>query len=286
MPGVSVIIPTHNRRELLSRAVESVLRQEFRDLELIVVDDASRDGSREYLLSLSEKDARLRPLFLERHLGRPGAVRNRGVREARAPLVAFLDSDDRWLPEKLRLQLPFHLDSGVRITHTRERWLRNGKRVSQRGQNHRREGDIFQDALKKCIIGPSTVLLHRDLLEEQGGFDEQLEVAEDYELWLRVTAVERVGYLDNELTEKHAGHGDQLSERYGQIEGFRIDALRGLLLRELLPPERRLPAAEELARKLSIFAMGARKRGRESEASTLVREAAEWKRRYGDESKQ
>lgn len=283
MPRVSVIIPTYNRRNLLSRAVESVLQQELRDLELIVVDDASADGSGEYLLSLSQKEARVRPVILERHLGTPGAVRNRGIGEARAPLVAFLDSDDRWLPEKLHLQVAFHLDSGVRITHTRERWLRNGKRVSQKGQKHRREGDIFQDALRKCIIGPSTALLHRELLEEHGGFDEQLEVAEDYELWLRVTAAERVGYLDKELTEKHAGHGDQLSERYGQIEGFRIDALRGLLLRELLPPERRHSAAEELARKLSIFAVGARKRGRESEAIALEREAERWKRRYQDE---
>lgn len=278
MPAVSVVIPTYNRRGLLSRAAASVLEQEFRDLELIVVDDASGDGSVESLLALAKGDERVRPLLLQRHLGTPGAVRNRGVEQATSPLIAFLDSDDRWLPEKLRLQVPFHQRSGVRITHTRERWLRNGRVVSQKGQKHRREGDIFHDALKKCIIGPSTVMLHRELLEEHGGFDEELEVAEDYELWLRLTAREGVGYLDRELTEKHAGHGDQLSERYGQIEGFRIDALRGLLLRGLLPRERRREARLELAGKLAIFAAGARKRGREAEALALEREAESWRK--------
>jgi hypothetical protein len=276
MPRVSVVIPTYNRRELLRRAVSSVLRQELSDLELIVVDDASADGTGEYLLSLAAEDPRLRPLLLERHLGAPGAVRNRGVEAAGASLVAFLDSDDRCLPEKLRLQVPFHQAAGVRVSHTREVWLRNGREISQRGQKHRREGDLFAYGLKKCIIGPSTVLLDRELLLEHGGFDESLEVAEDYELWLRITARERVGYLDSELTEKHAGHGDQLSERYGRIEGFRIEALRKVITQGLLPDSRAPEARRELSRKLCIYAVGARKRGRENEAAALEREAERW----------
>lgn len=276
MPQVSVVIPTYNRRELLLRSVTSVLEQEFDDFELIVVDDASTDGTNEYLLRLGTEDSRLRPLLLDRHLGAPGAVRNRGMEVARAPLVAFLDSDDRWLPEKLRLQVHFHRGAGVRLTHTREIWIREGRIVSQKGQNHRREGDVFADALKKCIIGPSTAVLDRDLLLEHNGFDESLEVAEDYELWLRITARERVGYLDRELTEKYAGHGDQLSERYGRIEGFRIEALRKVLTQGLLPEARAPEGRRELSRKLRIFAAGAKKRGREDEAAALNREAERW----------
>ncbi|MFP4407949.1 MAG: glycosyltransferase family 2 protein [Spirochaetaceae bacterium] len=275
MATVSVVIPTYNRRELLRRAVASVLEQELTDFELIVVDDASTDGTDGYLLRLAEEEPRLHPLLLEKHLGSPGAVRNRGVRASRAPLIAFLDSDDRWRPEKLRLQVPFHRSAGVRVSHTREAWIRGGKRVSQKGQRHRREGDLFADALKKCIIGPSTVLLDRTVFEEHGVFDETLEVAEDYELWLRIAAWERVAYLDQELTEKHAGHGDQLSERYGQIEGFRIEALRRVLGAGVLPRLREREARAELARKLRIFAAGARKRGREKEAFALEREAEE-----------
>ncbi|MFP4330253.1 MAG: glycosyltransferase family 2 protein [Spirochaetaceae bacterium] len=272
-PMVSVVIPTYERKELLGIAVASVLAQGFREFELIVVDDASRDGSREYLDSLREVDSRLRPVYLEEHLGFPGAVRNRGVEIARGSLIAFLDSDDRWLEEKLELQVPLHGKGGFRITHTRERWLRKGREISQKGQTHRREGDIFTDALGKCIIGPSTAMVDRRLLEELGGFDEELEVAEDYELWLRVTAREAVGYLEVPLTEKHAGHGDQLSEKYGQIEGFRIEALRRLLSRDALPRERRQEAVAALAGKLEIFASGARKRGRLREADSLEAEA-------------
>lgn len=276
-PEVSVVIPTYQRKELLRAAVDSVLAQTFQAIELIVVDDCSTDGSAEYLEALGRRERRVRPLLLDRHIGLPGAVRNRGIEEATGALVAFLDSDDRWLPEKLSLQVPLHRKDGFRLTHTRERWLRKGREVSQKGQTHRRRGDIFEDALVKCTIGPSTAMVDRGLLEEVGGFDEELEVAEDYELWLRITARERVGYLDLPLTEKHAGHGDQLSEKYGQIEGFRIEALRRVIARGVLEGSRAPAARRELARKLLIYAAGARKRGRSEEASLLEREAAELK---------
>jgi hypothetical protein len=88
---------------------------------------------------------------------------------------------------------------------------------------------IFEDALKKCIIGPSTVLMEASLFREAGGFREDLEIAEDYELWLRITSRYSVAYLDEALTVKRAGHPGQLSEKYGSIEYFRIKALEPLV---------------------------------------------------------
>ena len=274
LPEVTVVIPTYNRRHLLERAINSVLEQTFQPFELIVVDDASEDRTWEYLQRVIAEDSRVSAVGLDRHLGMPGAVRNRGVAASSGGLIAFLDSDDRWLPDKLEKQVPFHREGRPHITHTRELWLRKGKRVSQKGQTHRREGALFMESLKKCIIGPSTVMLDRELFDSLGGFDETLEIAEDYELWLRVTAREKVGYLDEALTEKIAGHGDQLSERYGQIEGFRIEALRRVLDSGVLPAERIPAAREELASKLRLFALGARKRGRQEEADALEVEAA------------
>ena len=129
---------------------------------------------------------------------------------------------------------------------------------------------MFADALKKCVIGPSTVLIRRDCWEESGGFREDLEIAEDYELWLRMTAREPVGYLDRPLTVKRAGNWEQLSEKYGQIEIFRIEALRNLVESRWFEKKTdggiQSEAAAELVRKCRIYAQGCRKRGKSEEA--------------------
>ncbi len=281
---VSAVIPVYNRVSLLPLAVKSVLVQSLPpnwDLELVIVDDGSDDGSAECAAAVALKDPRVRVLRIDRS-GYPGAVRNRGVEAASGEIVAFLDSDDIWLPGKLELQIPLHeaLDSEgavCRLSHTRERWNRDGKTVSQRKQRHRREGDIFYDALWKCIVGPSTVMVDRDFYLLHGGFREDLEVAEDYELWLRLLCHTEAAFVDRPLTEKRAGPWEQLSEKYGQIEGFRISALRELVDADYFGRHRSTAdqgaARTVLARKLDIFAAGARKRGRCSEAERLERAA-------------
>jgi glycosyltransferase involved in cell wall biosynthesis len=262
-PAVSVVIPTWNRFPLLAEAVESVRAQSFRDFELIVVDDGSEDET-----PLLAKEPDIRYLRIE-HSGMPGAVRNRGVEAASGKYIAFLDSDDLWRPNKLALQVPALEASGRSLLHSRELWLRGERGVSQKGQRHTREGDIFSDALWKCTIGPSTVLMERGLFEELGGFDETLEVAEDYEFWLRLTSRYQVAYLDEALTVKRAGEWDQLSTKYGQIEEFRIESLFRVLELDRLPSDTRPEALAMLEKKIAIWSIGARKRGREDEVEAL-----------------
>lgn len=321
LPFVSVIIPTYNRLRLLQEAVDSVLSQTYDNFELIIVDDGSTDGTDRWARALGKKAVYTRLA----HTGFPGRARNRGAELSRGPYLAFLDSDDLWETEKLELQIghlteknsqrlpglpllpPHNRDRTNRpltdqapsaqpvnrplLSHTRERWLRlmpdgKTKEVSQKGQHQRREGDIFEDALKKCIIGPSTVMIERTLFRTLGGFREDLEIAEDYELWLRVVAVVEPVYLDKPLTVKRAGFGEQLSEKYGQIELFRIQGLKDLVDRRWFASSaaagtardrllRNQKAAErELARKLRIHAAGCRKRGREGEARRMEAEAS------------
>lgn len=264
MPTVSVIIPTYNRFPLLAEALESVRAQVYRDFELILADDGSDDETR-----LLEKEPEIRYLRLK-HCGMPGAVRNRGAEVAKGRYLAFLDSDDLWRPEKLALQVPFLEERPkIPLVHSREHWLRGEHTVSQKGQRHAREGDVFADALWKCTIGPSTVLMRSEAFRELGGFDESLEVAEDYEFWLRLTSRYSVGYIEKPLTVKRAGPWDQLSEKYGQIEEFRIEALFRLLEEERLPAERRPETLAMLTKKLEIWSAGAFKRGRDTEAELL-----------------
>ncbi|MFW5693980.1 MAG: glycosyltransferase family A protein [Alkalispirochaeta sp.] len=283
---LSVIIPTYNRTRLVIAAIESVVSQELPaewEMELVVVDDGSSDGTRDaveqYARPYRSAGGRLSLRSLPHH-GFPGAVRNRGVEASHGEVLAFLDSDDRWYPGKLLAQLPLHGAAQCRISHTREVWLRGDRTVSQRKQRHRRRGDIFQDALQKCIVGPSTVMMDRPLFDQVRGFREDLEVAEDYEFWLRVLATEEICFVERPFTEKRAGPWEQLSEKYGQIEAFRITALRDLVtqryfLRRGLP-DRHHHAQHMLAHKLRIYATGARKRGRAEEAARLEREAEQY----------
>lgn len=296
-PLASVIIPTYNRKPLVLEAVDSVLQGTFTDFELIVVDDGSSDGTVEALLqrgftkgypcisahATSQSDhyspAHSNPsppviLLSLPHTGFPGLVRNRGAQVARGTYIAFLDSDDLWLPQKLELQLKAHREAiargqRYRISHTRELWIRKGRIVSQRKQKHNREGDVFLDALKKCILGPSTVMMEKSLFLEAGGFREDLQIAEDYELWLRITCDEPVLYLEEPLIIKRGGAPDQLSLAYPFIEPFRLKALKDLVDKGffLHRADRQEEALAELARKCRIHAGGCRKRGKPEEAA-------------------
>ncbi len=281
-PLVSVIIPTYNRLELLKEAVFSVIAQNYKNIELVVVDDGSTDGTEGWCLAEMEHFP-LKYIRIE-HTGFPGRVRNVGVENSSGEYLAFLDSDDLWVGEKVEKQLRLIMTEGCSICHTRERWIRNGREISQSKQRHRRRGDIFEDALAKCIIGPSTVMLKREVFDYVGLFNEKMEIAEDYDLWLRVTALYRVCYVDEPLVIKRGGRPDQLSEKYGQIEIFRIEGLENFLVwlggargyfRALGWGEERLSqikalAYRELARKCGIYANGCFKRGRDGEGRTYL----------------
>lgn len=265
-PEVSVIIPVHNRYELLKEAVSTVMGQSFKDFELIVVDDGSTDMTPTIELYY-KRDPQFKYFRIE-HSGMPGYVRNIGAEKAEGRYLAFLDSDDLWMSTKLERQIQFFKDNPeMRIVHTRERWIRNGKEVSQKRQTYKRSGMIFNDALVKCIIGPSTVVLEKKLFFDAGGFREDLEVAEDYELWLKLTDRFEVGYIDEFLITKRAGHSGQLSEKYGQIEIFRIRALLDLVESRYFSDTHLKKAKDELARKCRIYAAGCRKRGKYEEGS-------------------
>ncbi|MFP4511124.1 MAG: glycosyltransferase family 2 protein [Spirochaetaceae bacterium] len=221
---ISVIIPTWNRAALLVDAVRSVDETRITPY-IIVVDDGSQDKTQSEISALACRFP-LKYIRVE-HAGYPGRCRNIGVAAAQTDWIAFLDSDDRFLPEKLSRQMDELAHTGLSLCHTRERWLRGGTEVSQSHMRHARRGDIFADAVKKCIVGPSTTVMRRELFLRYGGYREDLEVAEDYEFLLRLLAFETIAFVDDELIEKRAGLSPQLSAKYGHIEGFRIHALAG-----------------------------------------------------------
>jgi glycosyltransferase involved in cell wall biosynthesis len=262
MALVSVVIPTFNRARWVTDAVESVIGQDFTDWELIVVDDGSTDQTEAALEPYADV---LRYTRIP-HAG-VGAARNVGLRAGSGPWVAFLDSDDLWLRQKLSRQLQaLQASPHTPLCHTDEIWIRNGRRVNPRKRHRKYGGWIFEKCLPLCLISPSSVLISRELLEEVGGFDEGLPACEDYDLWLRVTLRYPVLFLNESLIIKTGGHGDQLSRAYWGLDRFRVAALLKILRQPELHPGRRRVVIEELTYKCRILEQGARKRGKDGES--------------------
>lgn len=262
---VTAVIPTYNRQEMVQEAIQSVLRQTYQDFELIVVDDGSTDGTGEAIRHLPD----VRYLF-QNHRG-VSAARNRGVKEGRGELIAFLDSDDLWLPQKLAVQVAFMADHPeVQICQTEEIWIRGGVRVNPRNKHRKPSGDIFARSLELCLVSPSAVMMRRSLFERMGGFDEALPACEDYDLWLRVAAEEAVPLIDGPLVIKRGGHPDQLSRRFWGMDRFRVAALCKLLASGRLTSEQQSLTVQALVKKCMILAQGARKRGKREEAQRYL----------------
>jgi glycosyltransferase involved in cell wall biosynthesis len=259
---VSVIIPTYNRILFVMEAVASVLAQSYRDFELIVVDDGSTDGTPAALAAWGDAVTVLRR---EARRG-VSAARNLGARAAKGDWLAFLDSDDLWLPDKLARQMEYvQANPELIICQTGEAWIRNGVRVNPPAACRKVSGDIFLPSLRRCLVSPSAVMLSRRLFEETGGFDEELPAAEDYDLWLRIAWRHPVGLVPEALVIKRGGHADQLSRQWG-LDRFRIRALMKLLQEPGLPLAYREATRSVLAEKCRIYSQGCAKRGRWDEA--------------------
>jgi len=261
-PGLSVIIPTYNRAPLVKEAVASVLAQTWRDFEVLVVDDASRDGTAEALAAFG---SRIRLLRSPSRLG-VAAARNLGISAARGQWLAFLDSDDLWRPEKLARQMAYLAGlPELVLCQTEETWERQGLKVNQPRSHRKIGGWIFFQSLERCLVSPSAVILHRTVFQKHGGFDENLPAAEDYDLWLRLSWRYQIGLLPEALVIKRGGRDDQLSAQWG-LDRFRIRALLKLLDDPGLPAPEALAARRTLARKCAIYAQGCEKRDRLEEA--------------------
>jgi glycosyltransferase involved in cell wall biosynthesis len=210
-PTVSIILPTFNRLQFLREAVDSVLAQTFQDWELIIADDGSEGETLAYLAELAQLP-QVKVLTLA-HSGNPSAVRNAGWREAGGKYIAFLDSDDIWMPDKLRLQLAAHAAcSQRRWSYTALRRIDAAGAPMRDGQGNNwvpHEGAIFEQllAIDAAVATPS-VLVEKNLLELAGGFDEQLPYFEDYDLWLRLSLLSDVILVNTPLIKvrNHAQH--------------------------------------------------------------------------------
>ena len=270
--NVSVIIPTYNRKNLLKRALHSVSSQTFVPREIIVVDDGSSDGTKDWVL---ERFPYVRYIYQDN--SGVSSARNAGIKEAKGSWIAFLDSDDEWMSNKLEQQKrAINSFQQAWLCHTNEIWIRNGVRVNQMKKHQKYGGNVFENCLDICRISPSSVLIKKEVFEMVGLFDESLKVCEDYDLWLRITAVLPVIFLDEQLITKYGGHSDQLSRVDNGIEQYRIKSLEKILRSESLSADQSKSAKFHLLKKLKVFSNGLEKRNKLTELSIYKKKIELW----------
>jgi len=277
---ISVIIPTYNRASFLAEALLSVLGQEGftgspprYEHEIWVIDDGSTDRTREVVGRFGD---RVKVCYQE-HAGISKA-RNRGLSLSSGDYIAFLDSDDLWLGNKIRAQLSF-MEAYPRamVCYTEEVWIRNGVYVNPRKKHRKHSGWIFAQSLPLCLLSLSSALFRREVFDMVGMFDESLPACEDYDLGIRVAHRYPVHLLPKPLIVKRGGHPDQLSKRYWGLDRFRIQALEKALELDLSPEQESL-VREEIVKKCRVLFQGCRKRKKQKEAEkylSLIRRYSE-----------
>jgi glycosyltransferase involved in cell wall biosynthesis len=193
----SVIIPSYNNAVFLPEAIESALSQSVPPLEVIVVDDGSTDNTRDII----EPYRRSIRYFFQENKGLAGA-RNRGIEEARGNLVAFLDADDIWLPEKLERQHECMAQNPKLCLIHSDLWywdLRSGQKYRRDCGRQEFRGSCYERFFLRNRVLPSTTVIRRECLRKVGAFDEVLRRCEDYDLWFRVAKHYELGYVDEPL---------------------------------------------------------------------------------------
>ena len=239
---ISVVIPTHNRADLLPRAIKSVQAQTWTDLEILVVSDGSEDDTKAVVEALAKEDSRIK--FIEYFPARGGNIaRNTGIDNAAGEYVAFLDDDDEFMPEKLEKQMAvMESDPEIGLVYTGVRviYVIEGVEYSS---VPKAEGDLSRAILLDNIIGTtSTVMARKEHLLQAGKFDVQLRALQDFDLWVRVCQLCKVGCVPEEmicyynytgskqvsaLTDKYIESFDRINNKYkDKLEALPADKKR------------------------------------------------------------
>ena len=214
-PLVSVILPVYNRERWVARAIDSVLAQTYRDFELLVVDDGSTDGTRAVVEQYGEQIT----LLAQEHAG-PYVARNLALRHARGELVAFIDSDDVWLPHRLACQVPLLERPDVGLVFGEALHVPRRRRTCFQVSPPAR-GRVAARFAWANFVPTITVLARRACIDEAGGFSEESALACDYLMWFRIALRHELDYADAIVAE-YTVHPDGISYNLGRSLAARI----------------------------------------------------------------
>jgi glycosyltransferase involved in cell wall biosynthesis len=211
-PKVSVIIPTYNRAHLIDKAIKSVLNQTYQDYEIIVVDNASTDNTKEVVKGFN--NFKIRYIYYCDNRG-SSVARNVGIRASQGEFIALLDSDDEWLPEKLDRQVEVLQNESpeVGVVYSDVLYIdENSKNMNRKLCNPKKEGYIYEDLLGgNCVGTPSALLIKKECFHRFGLFDDLLKYHEDWDMWIRIAKYYRFVFIEVPLV-KYRLHSNRISE--------------------------------------------------------------------------
>ena len=238
MLTVSVVIPAYNAASFVRESIRSAEAQIYPMREIIVVDDGSTDGTSAEVEGFGSARVRL----IRKPNGGSASARNLGIRAATGDLIAFLDADDLWLPDKTGRQVARMQETGASLVYCGKSWVDDqGRPISNRDpQVNYPEGDLFLELIRaNYISSASCVLAARQSLEEAGGFNESAEFrnGQDYELWLRMARLHRMAAVPQELVlyRRHGGNVTNNRENYYIAAMRALEVIDGIAERETDP---------------------------------------------------
>jgi glycosyltransferase involved in cell wall biosynthesis len=213
MPKVSVIIPTYNREKLIGRAIESVLAQTYTDFEIIVVDDGSKDNTK---VVVQQYKGNIKYVYQPN--GGSSSARNRGIKESTGEYIAFLDSDDIWIQEKLAIQVDI-LDRNKNIGIVCSRmpiFDKEGRQIGFKPQEH--IGKDFNELIAQWGDLPtSTVMTRRECFDKAGLFDTSLKTVQDFDMWLRIARQYDIYEYKDQCLARYFRHGVQNTSNWANV---------------------------------------------------------------------
>jgi glycosyltransferase involved in cell wall biosynthesis len=225
---ISVVVPTYNRAHTLGATVDSILAQNYEPLELIVVDDGSQDDTARLMQPYTDKDPRVQ--YVVKPNGGVASARNLGIRRAKGEFIAFCDSDDIWLPDKLNRQVPLFKDPAVNLVYTGVLLLHASGETSPNLRGGYCEGQCFETLLSRNRVACSTALVRAAALDMDDLFDERRELqgVEDKHLWIRLARKGLLAAVHEALVLYRLGHESVSSdeERMLKAELLCLDDLK------------------------------------------------------------
>ena len=219
MELVSAIITTHNRKpEMVVRAVKSVLRQTYKNIEIIIVDDSSPDFIQRKTVENSVCSLSDKIVYIKNDVCQGAcAARNTGLKYAHGEYVGFLDDDDEWRYDKIEKQLAAFTDDSIAMVYSGILYVDEVNRRKFYEDNQYEKGKMFELLLRSNIIGStSNPLIKKQCINDVGGFDVSMQSSQDYDLWIRIARKYQINYVDAPLLKYHIHSGYRITEDAGR----------------------------------------------------------------------